>query len=314
MIRLRAACLVFCLVVCPVLAQALALQMPAQARQTAEHISEFDSYELPAGPFAQGAVPAEPLKGRITRRAWRVDSAAANSLQIFDMLRQQLAQAGFDVSFECQADACGGFDFRFGIDVLPAPDMHVDIRDYRYLSARRGDTQAVSLIVSKLRDAAFIQLTLVEMSDLKSDLEPVQVTPAPMLKEAVPTQEMEKSLSQKLLSVGHVTLDDLAFASGGSNLEEREYASLQALAAFLAEVEEGVIVLVGHTDTTGAIEANIRLSKRRAQSVRNRLIGSYNVDPARLEAEGNGYLSPIASNLTEAGRKANRRVEAVLKP
>ena len=97
-------------------------------------------------------------------------------------------------------------------------------------------------------------------------------------------------------------------------MEEREYGSLKDLAAFLEEVPDGTLVLVGHTDTVGDLETNIRLSKRRAEAVRTRLIGSFNVDPRRVQAEGNGYLSPVASNLTEAGREANRRVEAILKP
>ena len=46
--------------------------------------------------------------------------------------------------------------------------------------------------------------------------------------------------------------------------------------------------------------------------MRARLISEYGIDPARIEAEGMGYLAPVASNLTEAGRQANRRVEAIL--
>ena len=44
----------------------------------------------------------------------------------------------------------------------------------------------------------------------------------------------------------------------------------------------------------------------------DRLVEGHGVPRAQLEADGVGYLAPIASNLSEAGRQANRRVEAVL--
>ena len=71
-------------------------------------------------------------------------------------------------------------------------------------------------------------------------------------------------------------------------------------------------MLVGHTDAVGALEGNIRLSKKRAEAVMRRLIDGYGVDPVQLSAEGIGYLSPRASNATEEGRRLNRRVEVVL--
>ncbi|MFC6587568.1 OmpA family protein [Sulfitobacter pacificus] len=54
------------------------------------------------------------------------------------------------------------------------------------------------------------------------------------------------------------------------------------------------------------------MSRARARSVRQRLIDGYGVSAARLDAEGMGYLAPVASNIDEAGREQNRRVEVVL--
>jgi OOP family OmpA-OmpF porin len=72
------------------------------------------------------------------------------------------------------------------------------------------------------------------------------------------------------------------------------------------------VALVGHTDAQGTLDNNIALSKKRATSVLNRLVEKHGVDANQLTAEGMGYLSPIASNLSAEGREANRRVEAVL--
>jgi outer membrane protein OmpA-like peptidoglycan-associated protein len=72
------------------------------------------------------------------------------------------------------------------------------------------------------------------------------------------------------------------------------------------------VALVGHTDTSGGLETNIVISRRRAEQVRSVLLGQYDVPREQVTAEGVGYLSPRASNLTEAGQQANRRVEVVV--
>jgi OOP family OmpA-OmpF porin len=109
-----------------------------------------------------------------------------------------------------------------------------------------------------------------------------------------------------------VALDDLVFASGSSSLTEGAYPSLASLAAWLKENPGLTIAVVGHTDASGGLEGNIALSRKRAQSVRERLIANYDVPAKRVEAEGVGYLSPRASNLTEEGRQMNRRVEVMM--
>ena len=114
------------------------------------------------------------------------------------------------------------------------------------------------------------------------------------------------------MSGGAVALDDLVFASGSSSLTEGSYASLADLAAWLQANPEMTIALVGHTDASGGLEGNIALSRKRADSVRARLIETYDVPTRQVEAQGVGYLSPRASNLTEAGRNKNRRVEVIL--
>ena len=83
-------------------------------------------------------------------------------------------------------------------------------------------------------------------------------------------------------------------------------------AEFAQENPNATMVLVGHTDAVGALEQNISLSRRRAQSVRARLIDRHGVAADRLQAEGMGYLAPGASNLTAEGRELNRRGEGGL--
>ena len=90
------------------------------------------------------------------------------------------------------------------------------------------------------------------------------------------------------------------------------FASVQSLADFLLAHPDISVAVVGHTDSVGSQDINIALSRQRAAAVRQRLIDAYDVDPAQVQAEGMGYLAPVASNLTAEGRELNRRVEAVL--
>ncbi len=320
MIWPHVACSVLCLAVVPAASFALSLNLPSTARLTAERVSEFDSYLLPVGSYSDGAVPARPYEGRVERRAWRIASGSATTLQTLDPLRSQLEEAGYEILFECAAQICGGFDFRFGTEVVPAPNMHVDIQDFRFVSAAGETGEAASLLVSRSRGTTYIQ-SIVVTPVARVEPEPAtavtqeETRPVPK-PAATPTAEPEQEdgIAARLLAVGHVVLDDLAFSPGGSGLEDRAYSSLEQLAVFLQDNPQGTVVLVGHTDTVGDLASNIRLSKRRAETVRKRLIEVHKVDPARVQAEGNGYLSPIASNLTPEGREANRRVEAILKP
>lgn len=289
----------------PSIAAAVSLQMPTTARQTAERISPFGSYGLPKASYDGHAVPVEVFEGRVGRRTWRIDGGSFTTLQVMAPLRDQLAAAGFDPVFECEAETCGGFDFRFGVEVVPAPDMHVDIQDFRFLSALHEDGRAVSLLVSRSRTALFVQAI---------DVVPASQPSAPAYAPENPTGSQPTDLSQSLRQDGHVILSDLAFATGGSALRDSNYTSLRDIAGFLDQNPDLNITLVGHTDSVGDLSNNIRLSKQRAEAVRARLISAHNVDPTRIAAEGNGYLAPIASNLTPEGRDSNRRVEAIVLP
>jgi outer membrane protein OmpA-like peptidoglycan-associated protein len=73
------------------------------------------------------------------------------------------------------------------------------------------------------------------------------------------------------------------------------------------------LTVVGYTDNTGSAQHNQDLSQRRAQAVES-YFRSKDVNPARLVAYGKGPTEPIASNDSDAGRRANRRVEVLVEP
>ena len=68
---------------------------------------------------------------------------------------------------------------------------------------------------------------------------------------------------------------------------------------------------VGHTDSTGTVEGNLKLSQDRAQAVMQSLVKDHGIAASRLRSAGCGQYAPVATNDTEEGRAKNRRVELV---
>ncbi|WP_240789529.1 OmpA family protein [Pseudooceanicola onchidii] len=282
--------------------------LPEAAEPTHDRQETPAALSVPVGVY-DGTLPMLEVEGALRERAWRVPSAALSTLRIIEGLRVDLAQGGYFTILDCRTQACGGFDFRFGLPVLPAPAMNVDLFDFRVLVAQKGEgpgAEYVYILVSRGRSNRFVQvMEVVTTPEDQPAPEALAITPAES-----PPETPE--IITRLQDSGHVVLKDLDFASGAGTLSDRSYATLEALAGYLKANPARIIALVGHTDATGSLEANTALSRKRAEAVRARLIGKYEVPGGQVVAQGAGYLAPVASNLTQAGREANRRVEAVL--
>lgn len=289
------------------------LEMAAPATVIGGWSENPTTLRLPVGPFANGVLPLQEVAGAVDQRAYRMDNQRLTTLQLIAPLMEQLQAAGFSPRFECDAQACGGFDFRYGMDVLPEPQMHVDLGDFRYVLAERlgGDRgEVIALLVSRSADQGFVQVTTVSAdADEAALLDPAAQDPARVEDPALP-----EDFAARLVGGGSVALEDLVFGSGRADLQGGAYASLSELAAWLSAHPDRRVTLVGHTDASGALPANINLSRLRAQSVRAALVNRYGAAAGQIEAQGAGYLAPRASNETPQGRARNRRVEVLLNP
>jgi len=105
-----------------------------------------------------------------------------------------------------------------------------------------------------------------------------------------------------------ITLEDVLFESGSAKLNPSSYKSLDDLVKFMKRKSTMVIEIAGHTDNVGNETNNLTLSQNRSESVRNYLI-SKEILPHRLIAKGYGQSEPVADNVSDAGRKKNRRTE-----
>ena len=291
----------------PVMPQAMSLEFPGVSTVLAEKTRSKDSTFLPIEPFSEGPVEGVTAEGTVNQQSWRVGDGSLSTLQMLAPLREQLEFEGYELLFECEAKVCGGFDFRYQLDVFPEPDMHVNLGDFRYLAAQKlkdGLPEYAGLVISRSANAGFVQLTRVGAGS--------NATLTTSTKAPPPTTVAAGPVGEQLETQGHATLGDLSFKTGKSELSDGSFQSLANLADYLATRPDRTVVLVGHTDSEGSLEGNVALSKRRATSVMAQLISNYGVNADQVSADGVGFLSPIASNLTADGRNLNRRVEVIL--
>ncbi|HEX7801268.1 MAG TPA: OmpA family protein [Pseudoxanthomonas sp.] len=107
--------------------------------------------------------------------------------------------------------------------------------------------------------------------------------------------------------------DGVTFDFGKANLKSQFYPALDNVASTLAQYNQTIVEVSGHTDSIGSDAANQTLSVQRANSVGNYLIGKGLVRE-RFEIVGFGKTQPVASNDTDSGRALNRRVEIRVLP
>ena len=108
-----------------------------------------------------------------------------------------------------------------------------------------------------------------------------------------------------------LTLGDVLFETGKSNLRTSAENNLTKLVEFLQQQPDRALVIEGHTDSMGSDTYNQELSQRRADSVKAYLV-SQGVAPGKITAIGKGESSPVASNDSSSGRQLNRRVEIII--
>lgn len=308
-----------CAMLAPCTATALELSFPSGSVLVESVTDAAAPYGVAIGPASMAAAaPVTLLTAPRRRSAWQIESASDISASVLESLSSQLQDAGFAPLFTCQARACGGFDFRIARPVLEMPAMFVDLGEFTYLSANlpgaTPDDPAlalVSLIVSHGVDKTFVQVT-----EIAGEVPRMRASgPESPVLDLAPVPEIT-GVAAALVAQGHLALDALRFDVGSSRLSDDPAgtALLEPLAAYLLADGNRRIALVGHSDWTGSLDANIALSRDRAASVAAALSDRFGVARRQIVVQGIGYLAPRTSNETDTGRQFNRRVEAVVLP
>lgn len=258
---------------------------------------DFDATRLQAAPFANGAPTDERRpEGRVTRIAYRT-GPGPSMLEVSRNFVSQLGEAGFDTLLACETDECGGIPFSEGLDILPIPRMWLDGFNYRYYAGYKtnddgGETYAM-LAVSQNNDQITAELVVTEVGAIENKM--------------IDAAAMAKGLGES----GHIALYGIYFDTDKAVVKPESQPTLDEIAALLQSQPDLKVIIVGHTDSQGGYDYNMALSKKRADAVAAALASSYGIPATRMPTAGVGYLAPVGSNASEAGRALNRRVELV---
>lgn len=111
-----------------------------------------------------------------------------------------------------------------------------------------------------------------------------------------------------------IRLVGLAFQSGQADVNPNQRSLLEKVQRAADVFPRSQIVIEGHTDSYGSDDANLALSRRRAEAVAGFLTGTLGVPQVRISAVGYGETQPIANNDTAQGRERNRRIDVIIEP
>ena len=296
-----------CLLIVPTFGSAteFVLQLPLGAKATYSKVETTLPALVPVGRYTADGVPKVEAPKNIRRTVWAMGGEQTVG-EVQAGILTQLERAGYEPLMYCVSQDCGGFDFRFGIDVVDEPMMRVDLRDFRFISAKQTVTENpayVTFLLSRSPVSVYVQMT--EYSPAEQDETEVEI--------AVPEEESLENKPVATTEAGEISvvLEGLVFETGSTKIGADPNGSLQMLADKMEADPELNVLLVGHSDMSGSLQRNVTISQRRAESVRQALIREYGIAATRLSAHGVGFLSPRADNNTEAGKQKNRRVEAV---
>lgn len=138
-----------------------------------------------------------------------------------------------------------------------------------------------------------------------------------MDKKAKELAELENAQVETVVDINglkaiKVTFDSgILFATNSATLSAESKEALKQFANGIADMPETNLTIYGHTDNTGTLEVNQKVSKNRAIAV-EKYLKSCGIASDRMTAEGLAYDFPVASNDTAEGRAQNRRVEVYI--
>ncbi len=123
----------------------------------------------------------------------------------------------------------------------------------------------------------------------------------------LPKPDVKVYVTEQDKAVVREAVRNLEFDFGKATIRQHSFESLNKLAQLM--VAKGFsLKLAGYTDNVGSVEANLKLSKDRAEAVKTYL-STQGVTTDKIQTEGYGKAHPIATNKTAKGRQINRRVE-----
>lgn len=265
------------------------------------------------------------VEGKVTRLFY-LAPLGKSALEVFRNHQQALTAAGFKPTWGCESEAQGCTKAYFAIDGYErAKGMRWAEGDLPAAGAdRSGSTWALPMALSYQQARMLVgtltsggrTLNLLLFTSMAENEHTNRAATYVEIVEpkAMPTGQVSvdaKAIGQGLQADGKVALYGLLFDTGKTDIKPESGAQLDQMAAVLKAQPALKVLIVGHTDNVGSIDANLALSQGRAQAVVAAL-AQRGIAATRLQARGVANFAPVAANSGEDGRAKNRRVEMVL--
>lgn len=180
-------------------------------------------------------------------------------------------------------------------DALKAKNQE-DVDYYSYLAVRQARTGEARIAENKARQQLALGKGERERLILEARNKELEA------KSKLAAQQTERGMV--------LTLSGVLFETGKTTLKPGATPTLDRVASYMAQFPKTLLIVEGHTDSTGSRETNQELSALRAQAVADALVAR-GVPRDRIDMVGRGPDMPVASNSTPEGRQQNRRVEMV---
>ncbi len=115
----------------------------------------------------------------------------------------------------------------------------------------------------------------------------------------------------KLVEEGKFSTTGILFEVNAATIMPESNGVLREIADVMTKFPDIRIMIIGHTDADGSDAANLELSRKRAESVKQSLSTDFGIDASRISTDGKGEKEPVGDNKTREGKAQNRRVEFI---
>ncbi|WP_425040005.1 OmpA family protein [Primorskyibacter sp. S187A] len=283
---------------------------------TWQTVETFRPYRIPTGPVTGYRTIDEWIdtEGRVTRSFYRYLGADRDFTEVYLNFRQAFEAAGFEILAE------GSSDDRSGRDVASRQWLDVYLRENPFTAPGEASTMAAGTsssggqgsfvaTVDRAVGRAYVVTTVEQHAEdfIGVLIDIVELSTAEIGLVSVDAEAIGRDLAEK----GRVVLDGIEFDFDSATLLDSSAEALMAVATHMQANPDQRFFVVGHTDGVGSFDYNRDLSEARAAAVVEYLERRHGISRDRLAAHGVGPLSPVFSNVSDAGQSRNRRVELV---
>ena len=293
--------------------------------------ADYDELRLPVSrPVDKGGEPValKVLEARGQRSSLQYLVPPGRSpLEVLRNYQQAYKAQGFETVYECAGPACGASEVSlhgFDLGRLLVPANYASaigdnspaacaggafVGDLRYaVLQNKASGAAMALMSWKPGNVS----AYCDEAAFKKHASVFLVRVQPQARAQTMETLSASELGQSLTATGKVAVYGILFDTNKSDIKPESRPSLEQIGALMKQNPGIRLHVVGHTDNVGGFDANLGLSKRRAEAVAAALTKDFGVARERLTANGVASLAPVQSNADEAGRARNRRVELVL--